>query len=105
MDDSEDRALEAFRKGQLAFVGVSKELERLRADRLLRRGGRVSQYVADDTAQTMAKALQRYLANCPAEERHSLAGEIFRGILFEWMGPDITDWDLERLDPMPPDDD
>jgi hypothetical protein len=105
MDKSEDRAVEAFSIGQQALEAVSKELERLRVDRLLRRGGRVSQNVADNIAQNVAKGLQRYLSACPPEESHSLAGEVFRGILFERMSPDIMDWDPERLDPMPPGDD
>ena len=104
-NEKEDIGLEAFHTGLVAFAAVQNEWENLRIDRRLGRGDRPSQHDADKLAQSVAKGLLRYLSACPPEERHSLAGEVFRGILFERMSPDIMDWDPERLDPMPPGDD
>ncbi len=102
MDETEDSGLDAFNIGQRAFATVESEWKSLRIDRRLGRGDRPSQHDADEIAQSVAKGLLRYLSNRPPEDRHSLAGELFRGIFFQRLGPDIKDWDPERLDPMPP---
>ena|SRR6266700_839949 len=98
-NEKEDIGLEAFHTGLVAFAAVQNEWENLRIDRRLGRGDVVSQENADRIAQRFARGLERYLSGRPQGYGFALAGEVFRGIFYAWISPDMN-WDPSRLGPM-----
>ena len=80
-----DRALDALVRGRRTFSRVMLIWRDALIDVDSFDLPRTAQFRADSVAQAFAYDLERYLYSCPASQSILLAGELFRGLLYESM--------------------
>ena len=80
-----DRALDAFVTGRRTFSRVKLIWRDALIDVDSFDLPETAQLRADSVAQAFAYGLESYLYSCPPSQSIQLAGELIRGLLYEWM--------------------